>query len=320
MRALTAVHNGCLADLESPALDIPMTRESISDLLAFIAVARERSFTRAAAKLGVSQSALSHTIRNLETRMGVRLLTRTTRSVLPTEAGERLVETVAPRLEEIEAEVAAVSEMGAKVAGNIRITAIDYAVDSLLWPRLIPLLGEYPDLRVEISTDYRMVDIVSERFDIGIRWGDQVAKDMIAVRLAPDMRQTIVASPAYLQSHGVPLTPQDLAAHSCIGLRLASSGGIYAWELQDGDRVVQVRIEGQTVFNGAYQMLNAALSGCGLAFLPEDLTLPHLQAGRLQGVLADWCPVFPGLHAYYPSRRQSLRALRLVIEAIRWRE
>jgi DNA-binding transcriptional LysR family regulator len=268
-----------------------MNRESLGDLLAFIAVARERSFTRAAAKMGVSQSALSHTIRALEARMGVRLLTRTTRSVLPTEAGERLIETVAPRLDEIEAEVAAVSEMGDKVAGTIRITAIDYAVDSLLWPRLTPLLGTYPELRIEISTDYRMVDIVADRFDIGIRWGDQVAQAMIAVRLAPDMRQTIVAS----------------------------SGGIYAWELQNGDRQMQARIDGQTVFNGAYQMLNAALSGCGLAFLPEDLTLPHLQAGRLQSVMADWCPMFPGLHAYYPSRRQSSRALGLVIEAIRLR-
>jgi DNA-binding transcriptional LysR family regulator len=296
-----------------------MNRESLGDLLAFIAVARERSFTRAAAKMGVSQSALSHTIRALEARMGVRLLTRTTRSVLPTEAGERLIETVAPRLDEIEAEVAAVSEMGDKVAGTIRITAIDYAVDSLLWPRLTPLLGLYPELRVEISTDYRMVDIVADRFDIGIRWGDQVAKDMIAVRLAPDMRQTIVAAPAYLQARGIPQKPHDLAQHSCIGLRLASSGGLYAWELQSGDRQVQVRIDGQAVFNGAYQMLNAALSGCGLAFLPEDLTLPHLQAGRLQSVLTDWCPMFPGLHAYYPSRRQSSRALGLVIEAIRLR-
>ena len=296
-----------------------MSRDSISDLLAFIAVARERSFTRGAAKLGVSQSALSHTITALEARMGVRLLTRTTRSVLPTEAGERLLGTLVPRFEEIEAEVAAVSELGSKTAGNIRITAIDYAIDSLLWPRIVPLLEQYPDLNVEISADYRMVDIVAERYDIGVRWGDQVAKDMIAVRLAPDMRQTIVASPGYLQSRGIPHTPQDLAAHSCIALRLASSGGLYAWELKNGSREMQVRVEGQAIFNGAYQLLNGALSGRGLAFLPEDLTLPHLQAGRLQSVLADWCPTFPGLHAYYPSRRQSSRALTLVIDAIRWR-
>ncbi|QHI97436.1 LysR family transcriptional regulator [Xylophilus rhododendri] len=296
-----------------------MNRESIADLLAFIAVARERSFTRAAARMGVSQSALSHTIRALETRMGVRLLTRTTRSVLPTEAGERLLETVAPRLEEIDAELAAVSEMGSRIGGTIRITAIDLAVDGLIWPRLAPLLAAHPELRVEISTDYRMVDIVAERFDIGIRWGDQVAKDMIAVRIAPDMRQTIVATPAYLQANGVPQSPQDLARHSCITLRLASSGGLYAWELKQGEREMQVRVEGQAVFNGAYQMLHAALSGTGLAFLPQDLTEPHLQAGRLQSVLADWCPVFPGLHAYYPSRRQSSKALALVIDAIRLR-
>ncbi|WPB55852.1 LysR family transcriptional regulator [Xylophilus sp. GOD-11R] len=296
-----------------------MNRDSFSELLAFIAVARECSFTKAAAKMGVSQSALSHSIRSLESRMGVRLLTRTTRSVLPTEAGERLLETVAPRFDEIDAEVMAVTEMGTKIKGTIRITAIDYAVDSLLWPRLAPLLQTYAELQVEISTDYRMVDIVADRFDIGVRWGDQVAKDMIAVRLAPDLKQTIVAAPGYLAAHGVPLTPQDLAQHSCIGLRLASSGGLYAWELEKEGREMQVRISGQTVFNGAYQMLNAALSGCGLAFLPEDLTLPYLQAGRLQSVLADWCPVFPGLHAYYPSRRQSSRALGLVIDAIRWR-
>src|ERR1700760_4644726 len=213
-----------------------MSRDSISDLLAFIAVARECSFTRAAARMGVSQSALSHTIRDLEARMGVRLLTRTTRSVLPTEAGERLLETLVPRFEEIEAEVAAVSELGSRTAGNIRITAIDYAVDTLLWPRLVPLLETYPDLKVELSSDYRLVDIVAERYDIGVRWGDQVAQDMIAVRLAPDLKQTIVATPGYLQARGVPQTPQDLTNHSCIALRLASSGGLYAWELKHGSR------------------------------------------------------------------------------------
>jgi DNA-binding transcriptional LysR family regulator len=296
-----------------------MSRDAISDLLAFIAVARERSFTRGAAQLGVSQSALSHKITALEARMGVRLLTRTTRSVLPTEAGERLLETLVPRFEEIEAEVAAVSELGSKTAGNIRITAIDYAVDSLLWPRLVPLLEQYPELNVEINSDYRMVDIVAERYDIGVRWGDQVAQDMVAVRLAPDMRQTIVAAPAYLQSRGLPVVPQDLAGHSCIALRLASSGGLYAWELEKEGRAMQVRVAGQATFNGAYQMLNAALSGRGLAYLPEDLTLPYLQAGRLQAAMADWCPVFPGLHAYYPSRRQSSRALQMVVDAIRWR-
>ena len=294
-----------------------MARDSISDLLAFMAVARERSFTRAASKLGVSQSSLSHTIRALETRLGVRLLTRTTRSVAPTEAGERLLQTVAPRLQDIESEVAAVSELGAKSAGTIRITAIDHVVDTLLWPRLRPLIAEYPDLKIEISTDYRMVDIVAEGFDIGVRWGDQVAKDMVAVRLMPDQRMLIVGAPDYLAARGVPATPQELLAHNCITLRLASSGSLYAWELRNGTHELQVNVSGQATFHSVYQMLNAALSGCGLAFVPQDLAQPHLEAGRLQAVLQDWAPVFPGLHAYYPSRRQSTRTLALVIDALR---
>jgi len=294
-----------------------MSRDSISDLLAFLAVAQERSFTRAAAKLGVSQSALSHTVKALEARLGVRLLTRTTRSVSPTEAGERLMATVAPRLQEIEDEVQAVSDLGDKVGGTVRITAIDYVVDSVIWPRLAPLLKSYPDLKVEMSADYRMVDIVAERFDIGVRWGDQVARDMIAVRLAPDMRMHIVGSPAYLAGCKAPQEPADLLQHNCIALRLASSGGLYAWELKQGSREVQARVTGQAVFNGAYQMLHAAVAGAGLAFLPEDMVAEHLEAGRLVSVMQDWCPVFPGLHAYYPSRRQSSRALSLVIEAIR---
>lgn len=294
-----------------------MARDSISDLLAFMAVARERSFTRAASKLGVSQSSLSHTIRALETRLGVRLLTRTTRSVAPTEAGERLLQTVAPRLQDIESEVAAVSGLGAKSAGTIRITAIDHVVDTLLWPRLRPLIAEYPDLKIEISTDYRMVDIVAEGFDIGVRWGDQVAKDMVAVRLMPDQRMLIVGAPDYLAAHGAPATPQELLAHNCITLRLASSGSLYAWELKNGARELQVNVSGQATFHSVYQMLNAALSGCGLAFVPQDLVEPHLEAGRLQAVLQDWAPVFPGLHACYPSRRQSTRTLALVVDALR---
>jgi len=226
---------------------------------------------------------------------------------------------VAPRLQEIESEVAAVSELGAKTSGTIRITAIDHVVNTVLWPRLRPLVAEYPDLKIEISADYRMVDIMAERFDIGVRWGDQVAKDMIAVRLAPDQQMLIVGAPGYLSERGVPATPQELLAHNCITLRLASGGGLYAWELRSGARELQVRVGGQATFNSSYQMLNAALSGCGLAFLPQDLARPHLQAGRLQAVLQDWCPEFPGLHAYYPSRCQSTRALALVIEALRYR-
>jgi DNA-binding transcriptional LysR family regulator len=295
-----------------------MSRENINDLFAFLAVAQERSFTRAAGRLGISQSALSHTVRGLETRLGVRLLTRTTRSVSPTEAGERLMQTVQPRLEEIEQELAAISDLGDRPAGTIRITAIDHVVDSVLWPRLAPVLEKYPDVRVELSADYRLVDVAAERFDIGVRYGDQVQKDMVAVRLTPDVRMTIVGAPRYFETHKAPLTVQELARHNCITLRLSGSGGIYAWELRDGDRDVEVRVSGQVTCNGAYQMLKAALSGYGLAFLPEELTQPLVDAGRLRRVMDECCRSFPGLHAYYPSRRNSSRAMRLVIEAIRY--
>ncbi|TFZ00124.1 LysR family transcriptional regulator [Ramlibacter humi] len=293
-----------------------MPRETLNDLLAFLAVAQERSFTRAAAKLGVSQSALSHTVRALETRLGVRLLTRTTRSVSPTDAGQRLLQTVAPRLEEIEAEVAAVSELGDKVAGTIRITATDVAIDAVLWPRLAKVLAQYPDLRVELHTDYRLVDIAAERYDIGVRYGDQVQKDMVAVRLTAGEPMSIVAAPGYFETHRVPLAVQDLARHNCINLRLAS-GGNYAWELLQDGKPVEARVTGQMTFNGAYQLLNAALAGQGLAFLPRHLTQPLVEAGRLRSVMQDCCPTFPGLHAYYPSHRHSSRAMRVVIDAIR---
>jgi DNA-binding transcriptional LysR family regulator len=254
-----------------------MPRENFNDLLAFIAVARERSFTRAAAQLGVSQSALSHTIRALETRLGLRLLTRTTRSVAPTEAGDRLLETVAPRFEEIEAELAAVTELRDMPTGTIRITATDYATKTILWPRLSKVLRRYPEIKVEIITDYGLSDIVADRYDIGVRNGDQVAKDMIAVRV-----------------------------------------GFYAWELRKEKREVQVRVEGQLAFNGTYQMLDAALSGYGLAYIPADIAQPHITAGRLVWVLEDWSPTFAGLHAYYASRRQSSRAMNIVIDALRY--
>lgn len=296
-----------------------MARDNISDILVFIAVARERSFTRAAARLGMTQSSLSHTIRALETRLGVRLLTRTTRSVSPTEAGERLMQNVAPRLEEIEAEIAAVSDMGDKPVGTVRITAIDHVIDSVLWPRLAPLLPQYPDLRVEIDSDYRMVDIAAERYDIGVRYGDQVDKDMIAVRLTADVPISIVGSPAYFEHRPIPSSAQDLMKHNCITLRLASSGGIYAWELQHDGREMEVRVRGQAVFTSAYQMLHAALDGAGLAFIPSDMTVPYVRQGRLVRVMENWCPTFPGLHAYYPSRRNSSRALGLVIDAIRYK-
>jgi DNA-binding transcriptional LysR family regulator len=220
-------------------------------------------------------------------------------------------------MEEIEAEIAAISELSDKPAGTVRITAIDHVIDSVLWPRLAKILPQYPDLRIEISSDYRMVDVAAERFDIGVRYGDQVEKDMVAVRLTPDVRMAIVGSPSYFETHRIPASPEDLLRHNCISLRLSSSGGIYAWELQNGDDKLEARVSGQATFNSAYQMLNAALSGCGLAFVPEEMVDAHVRDGRLLSVMHNWCPAFPGLHAYYPSRRHSSRALALVIDAIR---
>jgi DNA-binding transcriptional LysR family regulator len=294
-----------------------MARDNLNDILVFLAVARERSFTRAAAKLGLSQSALSHTVRALETRLGVRLLTRTTRSVSPTEAGERLLHTVAPRLAEIEAEIEAVSELGEKPAGTVRITAIDHVVDNVLWPRLAGLLAQYPDLRVELSSDYRLVDIAAEGYDIGVRQGDQVEQDMVAVRLTDAVPTAIVGAPAYFERRPVPLSPQDLLKHNCITLRLPSSGRLYAWELGKDGHAVQARVGGQATFSNAPAMVNAALSGAGLAFMTRDMVEEHIRAGRLRSVMEDWCPPFEGLHAYYSSRRNMSRALALVIEAIR---
>lgn len=296
-----------------------MARDNLDDLLVFFAVARERNFTRAAARLGMTQSALSHIVRALEARLGVRLLTRTTRSVSLTEAGERLLQNVAPRIEEIEAEIAAISELGGKPAGTIRITAVDHVISSVLWPRIAPLLPLHPDLHVELSADYRIVDIAAERYDIGVRHGDQVDKDMIAVRLTPDIRMRIVGAPSYFADRAAPASLADLMQHNCINLRLASSGGIYAWELRHEGRDVEARVRGQAVFTDAGHILEAALDGAGLGFLPDELVAPHLAAGRLRSVMEDWCPLWPGLHAYYPSRRHSSRALGLVIDAIRHR-
>ncbi|MBN8753207.1 MULTISPECIES: LysR family transcriptional regulator [Variovorax] len=296
-----------------------MPRENINDILAFLAVARERSFTRAAARLGVSQSALSHTVRGLEARMGIRLLTRTTRSVSPTDAGERLLNTVGPRFEEIEAELSALAELRDKPAGTIRITTTDYAADAVLWPRLSRVLPDYPDLKIEMIVDYGLADIVADRYDIGVRFGDQVAKDMIAVRIGPDELMVIVGAPSYLAKHAAPKKPQDLLAHNCITLRLPTRGGLYAWELRKGKRELQVRVDGQLTCNGAYQMINAALDGAGLAFVPESMVRHHLAERRLQCVMGDWCPTFPGLHIFYASRRESSRAMAVVIDALRYR-
>lgn len=296
-----------------------MQRGNLDDLLAFVAVGRERSFTRAAAKLGLSQSALSHIIRELEARLGVRLLTRTTRSVSPTEAGERLLHTLGPRFEEIDAELAALSELREKPAGTIRITATDYAADTILWPKLLSLLRAYPDIKVDINVEYGLTDIVAQRFDAGVRAGEQVAKDMIAVRIGPDVRMAVVGTPSYFKQRPELKRPQDLIGHNCINLRLATLGGLYAWEFEKGARELKVRVEGQLIFNGAFQMLNAALAGFGLAYVPEDLAQPHVAKGRLKRVLEDWCAPYTGYHLYYPSRRQPSAAFTLVVDALRYR-
>jgi DNA-binding transcriptional LysR family regulator len=296
-----------------------MQRGNLDDLLAFLVVGRERSFTKAAAQLGMSQSSLSHTIRELEARLGVRLLTRTTRSVAPTEAGERLLQTIGPRFEEIDAEVSAVRELREKPAGTIRITATEYAADSILLPKLAPLLPKYPEIKIEITVDYGLSNIVADGYDAGVRSGEQVAKDMIAVRIGPDMRMAVVGTPSYFRKRAEPTKPQDLISHNCINLRLPSHGGLYAWEFEKGDRELKVRVDGQMTCNGAIQMLNAALAGHGLAYIPEEMAEPYLAKGRLKRVLGDWCQPYSGYHLFYPSRRQSSAAFTLVMEALRHR-
>ena len=296
-----------------------MPAESLNDLIAFLAVARERSFTRAAAKLGVSQSALSQTIRALEARLGVRLLSRTTRSVAPTEAGERLLRTVGPRLEEIETAIEALGEFRERPAGAIRITAGDHAVQSIVWPKLVKWLPRYPEIKVEIDIDNGLIDIVADRYDAGVRLGEQVARDMIAVRIGPDVRFAVVGAKSYFADRAPPKTPQDLLDHSCINLRLPTYGGLYAWEFAKDGRELKVRVEGQLVFNGIFHVLDGVLAGLGLGFMPEDLAEPYLVQGRLKRVLEDWCVPWPGYHLYYPSRRQSSPAFALLIEALRYR-
>ena len=296
-----------------------MPRSNLDDLVAFIAVARARSFTRAAARLDVSQSALSHALRGLEARLGVRLLNRTTRSVSPTEAGERLRRAIGPHFEGIEAELAALGALRAKPAGMLRISATDYAANAILLPKLAPLLRDYPDIKVEVSIEDRLVDIVAEGFDAGVRDGEQVARDMIAVPIGPDLRMAVVGAPAYFETHRRPKKPQDLTGHNCINLCLPTRGGLYAWEFEKGRRKLNVHVEGQFVANHAQAMLNAALGGAGLAYVLEEVANPYLEDGRLERVLHDWCPPFPGFHLYYPSRRQASPAFTLLLDALRYR-
>ena len=296
-----------------------MARTDLNDITAFLAVAREGSFTKAAAKLGVSQSALSQTLRNLEARLGLRLLTRTTRRVSPTEAGERLMQAVGPRLEEVEAELAALTALRDKPAGTVRISAGEHAAELILWPAIAKLLPSYPDIAIEIVVDNGLTDIVAERLDAGVRLGEQIDKDMIAVRIGPEMRMAVVGSPSYFAGRKRPRTPQDLTAHNCINLRMPTAGGLYAWEFEKGGRSLRVRVEGQLVFNTATLAVKASLAEGGLAFVPEDRVLPDIKDGRLVRVLADWCPPFAGFHLYYPSRRQPTPAFAVLVEALRYR-
>lgn len=296
-----------------------MNREDLADLGAFMAVADEHSFTRAAAKLGTSQSALSHTIRRLEARLGVRLLTRTTRNVAPTAAGERLLGTLAPAFDTIGAQLASIGELREKPAGSLRITASEHAATTVLWPVLRRLLPGYPDIHVELSIDAGFTDIVSGRFDAGVRLGEAVARDMIATRIGPDLRMAIVGSPDYFDSHPVPRSPQDLAGHQCINLRQLTSGGFYAWELEKDGRALRVRVDGQLAFDNVAMIVRAAEAGFGLGFVMEDQVAEQLADHRLVRVLEDWCPPFTGYHLYYPSRRQPSAAFTLLVEALRFR-
>jgi len=296
-----------------------MRREELVDLNTFEIVAEEQNFTRAAAKLGTSQSALSHAIRRLETRLGVRLLTRTTRRVAPTQAGERLLKVLGPALDNIAIELASLSELREKPAGTIRITTAEHAANTVLWPVLEKLLPDYPDIHIELSIDYGFTDIVVERFDAGVRLGEAVARDMVAVRIGPDMRMAVVGAPSYFATRPKPRTPQDLAGHQCINLRQPTAGGFYAWELEKNGRELKVRVDGQVAFNDISMILRAAIAGFGLACVLEDQVAAHVADGRLIRVLEDWCPPFAGYHLYYPSRRQPSAAFALLVDALRYR-
>ncbi|HEY2453248.1 MAG TPA: LysR family transcriptional regulator [Scandinavium sp.] len=295
-------------------------KEKLNDLQAFVAVARTQSFTQAAALLGVSRSALSHAILGLEERLGIRLLIRTTRSVSPTDAGNRLLNVLGPRLDEIETELISLRDSHDKPAGTVRITANDHAIVTTLWPRLLPLLQEYPQLNVEFSVGYELTDIAAQQFDAGVRMGDQVDKDMIAVRITPDVQMAVVASPDYLSGHPAPMLPADLMEHNGINLRLPTHGALYAWEFENSGQHINVRVEGQTIFNNTFLMIQAALDGAGVAYVPYDLVEKQVESGQLVSVLANWCPRFPGYYLYYPSRKHLPAAFALVAEALRWKK
>lgn len=296
-----------------------MTTRKIDDLQAFVAVARDQSFTKAAARLGITPSALSHTMRALEERLGIRLLARTTRNVSPTEAGERLMRSIAPLLDQIAIEVEALGELRDKPAGTIRITCSDDAIELYLRPKLADFLKTYPDINLELFVDYGFTNVVEERFDAGIRLGEAISNDMIAARISPDWRLAVVGSPAYFEQCPPPATPHELTKHACVNIRHRPSGSIYAWEFEKDGKEFTVKCEGQLVFNSIMHMMNGAIDGIGLAYVPEALAAPYIADGRLKEVLADWCPYFQGYHLYYPNRRQTSPAFTAFIEAMRYR-
>jgi DNA-binding transcriptional LysR family regulator len=295
-----------------------LERQNINDLMVFLVVARERSFTKAAAKFGVSQSALSHTLRQLEQRLGVRLLTRTTRSVSPTEAGERMLQSIGPLFDEIGSALDGLNILRDQPAGTVRLTAGDYQIECYIWPKLRTFLQQYPDIRLELDVNYGLQDIVSEGYDAGVRFGEQIAKDMISVRIGPDVRFAVVAAESYFASRDIPTHPKDLMQHRCINLRLPTYGGLYAWEFEENGREIKVRVDGQLVFNTIYNVLEAALDGFGFAYVPEDIAKLHLGTGRLHRFLEDFSPYWEGFHLYYPSRRQSSPAFSLLVNALRY--
>ena len=296
-----------------------MRREDLADLAAFVAVADEGSFTRAAARLDVSQSALSHTVRKLEARLGIRLLTRTTRSVSTTEAGERLLNTLRPAIADIDRQLENLSELRDRPSGTIRISTSEHAAQTILWPVLDQFMRQYPDVQVELNADYSLTDIVADRFDAGVRLGEQLAKDMIAVRIGPQLRMAVIAAPSYFDAHGQPKTPHDLTRHKCINLRMWSSGALHVWEFEKGGKEVNVRVEGQIILNSMPLVMSAVLDGHGIAYVMEDRAEPLLKAGLVMRVMESWCPWFDGYHLYYPSRRQPTPAFSLLVEALRYR-
>jgi DNA-binding transcriptional LysR family regulator len=297
-----------------------MAKQDFNDLLWFLAVARERSFTKAAAKLGIAQSTLSHTIKRLESQMGIRLLMRTTRNVGLTEAGERLRQSLAPRIAEIEADIADLMAFRDKPSGHIRITLSDHALESVVWPKLQPVLKNYPDIKLELSLDSGLRNIVKEGFDAGIRLGESIERDMVAVRIGPDWRLVAVASPSYLAEHPAPAHPHDLIRHNCINMRHETAGGLYAWEFAKGRQELRIRVDGQLTFNNSYAMIDAVLNGYGIAYVPENLVERHIASGALVLLLDNWSPPFEGYYIYYPSRRQNSPAFKVIVDTLRHRK